>query len=108
MMEFPNLVYRCPGTHQCKGDTFDYYPVADNEQLKAAIENGWYPTLEQAMVGGDVDFEVAEVVEPTPEDDAPPTREELEFKAKELGIRFSKSTKDNVLAEKISAALDED
>lgn len=115
-MKFPTLVYRCPGNHQCLGGTFDYIQVSNAEQLKASVENGWYPSLPQAMKGGDVDLGelieepvIAEVEEPEEVDeDSPPTREELEAKAKELGIGFNKNTKDETLLEKIEAALDEE
>lgn len=50
-MEFPNLVYRCPGTHQCKGGTFDYLAVQDEEQYEAALKLGWFSTLDNAIKG---------------------------------------------------------
>ena len=115
-MKFPILVYHCPGNHQCLSGTFDYIQVSNAEQLKASIKNGWYPSLPQAMKGGDVDLEalieepvVAKVKEPELVISyKPPTREELETKAKELGIGFNKNTKDETLLEKIEAALGEE
>jgi hypothetical protein len=44
---------------------------------------------------------------PEPVDDAPPTREELEQKARELGIRFDGRTSDKRLLARIEAALKE-
>ncbi len=49
----------------------------------------------------------AEVVEAVPEDDAPPTRAELEAKAAELGIRFDGRTKDKKLGQLIQDRLSE-
>ena len=49
--------------------------------------------------------EVVEVVDTAPEDDAAPTREELEAKAKELGIRFDGRTGDKKLGQLIQDRL---
>jgi hypothetical protein len=46
-----------------------------------------------------------EVVEAAPEDNAAPTREELEAKAKELGIRFDGRTGDKKLGQLIQDRL---
>jgi len=50
---------------------------------------------------------VAEAQEIVPEDDALPTREELEAKATELGIRFDGRTKDKKLGQLIQDRLSE-
>jgi hypothetical protein len=49
----------------------------------------------------------AEAQEIVPEDDASPTREELEAKATELGIRFDGRTKDKKLGQLIQDRLSE-
>ena len=49
--------------------------------------------------------QAVEVVDTVPEDDAPPTREELEAKAKELGIRFDGRTGDKKLGQLIQDRL---
>jgi hypothetical protein len=49
--------------------------------------------------------QVVEVVDTAPEDDAAPTREELEAKAKELGIRFDGRTGDKKLGQLIQDRL---
>lgn len=49
--------------------------------------------------------ESVEVVDTPPEDDAPPTRAELEAKAKELGIRFDGRTGDKKLGQLIQDRL---
>ena len=43
--------------------------------------------------------------EVSPDDDAPPTRDELEAKARELGVKFDGRTSDKTLLSKIEAAL---
>ena len=52
--------------------------------------------------------EVAEIVEaadPIVESDAPPTREEMTIKARELGIKFDGRTSDKKLSSLIATAL---
>tara|TARA_R110000868_G_scaffold179268_2_gene419230 strand:+ start:208 stop:489 length:282 start_codon:yes stop_codon:yes gene_type:complete len=49
--------------------------------------------------------EAVELVDTAPEDDAAPTRAELEAKAKELGIRFDGRTGDNALLQRINEAM---
>lgn len=49
--------------------------------------------------------QAVEVVDTAPEDDAPPTRAELEAKAKELGIRFDGRTGDKKLGQLIQDRL---
>lgn len=92
-MEFPTLVYKDGGPHQRPGGTFDYKRIINDDQLTAALADGWFPTL-------------AEATQPAaPDDDAPPTRDELETKARELGIKFDGRTGDKALLAKIEAAL---
>ena len=122
-MKYPNIVYRCPGDHQCPGGTFDWLSVQNEAGFLAAVEDGWYPTIELAQQTPK-DFDVAAIVETTSlseieeglvdnleteevDEDSPPTREELELKAKELGIGFNKNTKDETLRDKIELELAE-
>jgi ribosomal protein L32E len=49
--------------------------------------------------------EVAEVVDSIVESDAPPTREEMAIKARELGIKFDGRTSDKKLSSLIATAL---
>lgn len=97
-MSFPTLVYKCPGDHHGPGaSTYSYKGVKDAEQLASARAEGWFMTLAEALAG--------EAVEE--EDDSMPTREELELKANELGIKFDGRTSDAGLLKKIEAALAE-
>jgi hypothetical protein len=50
---------------------------------------------------------VARETSAVPEENAPPTRDELEAKATELGIKFDKRTTDKRLLDKIAEALKE-
>ena len=60
---------------------------------------------EQAEAAAQAQTQAVEVVDTAPEDDAPPTRAELEAKAKELGIRFDGRTGDKKLGQLIQDRL---
>lgn len=62
---------------------------------------------EQAEAAAQAQAQAVEVVDTAPEDDAAPTREELEAKATELGIRFDGRTKDKKLGQLIQDRLSE-
>ncbi len=93
-MNFPTLVYRCPGDHHCAGGTYAYLGISEQPQLDAALSDGWFLTLPEAISG-------------EAEDGSEPTRGELEAKAAELGIKFDGRTTDKALAIKIEQALSE-
>lgn len=96
-MNFPTLVYRTPGTHFSATGTYDYRGVTDADALADALAEGWFRSLPEA-----IDGEHAEA-----ENDSAPTREELETKATELGIKFDGRTTDKSLAEKIEFVIAE-
>ena len=98
-MSYPTLVYKCPGDHQCPRGTFSYKAIENEAELVAAKESGWFLNLMDAVEGKELVVESAEEVEP-------PTREELEQKAKELDIKFDGRTTDSALARKIESELD--
>lgn len=100
-MNFPTLVYRTPGPHFASTGTYDYRAANSPGDLEEAKAHGWFLTLPEALAGKHDD------VEAEPEDNAAPTREELESKATELGIEFKKNTTDKVLGEKIAFVLAE-
>lgn len=110
-MEFPTLVYRCPGNCQRKGGTYAWLPVKDEAQLDAALADGWFVTLPEAIQAHDLPQKpaIAPVIEALivadAADNAPPNRDELEQKAKELGIKFDGRTSDKKLAASITEAL---
>lgn len=94
-MNFPTIVYKCPGEHHCGtgGMTYKYVGVADQEAFDAKLADGWSATLVEAMGGA-------------PVDNSPPTREELEIKARELGLKFDGRTTDAKLGRMIAEALE--
>lgn len=114
-MEFPRLVYLSAHHHTL---------VNDQEEFDAAIASGWFATVpecttktptppeQEATTVNDESLENAENAENADsedlDDDIPePTREELEAKARELGIGFNGNTKDETLLKKIEDALAE-
>jgi len=60
---------------------------------------------EQAEAAAQAESQAVEIVDTAPEDEAAPTREELEAKATELGIRFDGRTKDKKLGQLIQDRL---
>ena len=60
---------------------------------------------QQAEAAAQAEAQALEVVDTAPEDDAAPTRAELEAKATELGIRFDGRTKDKKLGQLIQDRL---
>lgn len=96
-MSFPTIVYKCPGDHHRAGGTYSYRGAEDSEALGKLLAEGWFATLPEA-----IDGKAAEA-----EDNAAPTRAELEAKATELGISFDGRTTDKRLGEKIDLAIAE-
>ena len=104
MNDYPTLMFRCPGSHFApEGLTYDYVGVNSREELLARLNEGWSVTLGEAMAA--VTTRRDEVAEPRVSiNDDPHTREELEAKATELGIKFDGRTTDAALQRKIDAA----
>jgi hypothetical protein len=98
-MEFPSMVYKVPGKHVRPYGTYDFAGVNNAEELETKLKEGWFSSLSEA-----IDSKNKEEV--TEEDDtAPPTRQELEEKATELGIKFDGRFSDKKIAQLIEAAL---
>jgi hypothetical protein len=108
-VDFPTILYRVPGAHSGNGFTYDYAGALDQKAADALKAQGWHETLADAVSPPSVEPAVSEP-EPDPEpdvpdDDAPPTRAELEAKANELGVKFDGRTSDAKLLAKIDAAI---
>jgi len=48
-MDFPRLMYRCPGAYGRPGGTYSAVAVIDEDGLLAKMEEGWYETLPEAI-----------------------------------------------------------
>lgn len=99
MSDYPRMLYQADGPHEIHGGRFDYRTVADDDELSAALGDGWHMTTDEARAP-----KPETVVTPP---DAPPTRAELEQKATELGITFDGRTTDAKLAAKVAALVKE-
>jgi len=100
---FPTILYRVPGPHKKpRGGSYAYRGAANQAEFDALAAKGWFPSYAEAVAG-----KVAKKVEVEPIDEvSAPTREELEQKAKELGVSFNSRTSDKKIAERIAEALE--
>lgn len=82
-MEYPLNLYKSAES---------FVNVANDEEKDAALADGWFLTVTEALAG-------------KADDNSAPTREELELKATELGIKFDGRTTDaklgKLIAEKV-------
>jgi len=95
-MEFPRSLFKSPGDQWVGGGSFAIEHVEDLAQYHAAKKAGWFDSVPEALDAWRNGTPVA--------DDAPPTRDELEQKARELGIKFDGRTTDAALLRRIEAA----
>ena len=114
------IVYKVPGKNAGPpGKTYDWMPVRSKEEFEQATKNGWFNTLEEAVNGKANEQERArnndgEYVGDDPAtpfkdeayvDVSAPTREEMEAKAKEVGIEFKEKLSDKKLLKLIDKKL---
>jgi hypothetical protein len=117
MRLLPTILYRVPGAHfGPPGVTYDYRGIDTQEALEAALADRWHDSLVAAMeavapretapVPADDarDFAPPDA-KPAYGDDAPVTREELEQKAEELGIKVDGRWSDKRLISEIEAKM---
>jgi hypothetical protein len=106
MTDFPTMVYRTPGPHAAPKGTYGYMGVADHAEYDAAIADGWFASIAEAMEGKHAEAVIAKVEKAQAAVDTitEETREQLEAKAKALGVSFNWKTSDEVLAARIAEA----
>lgn len=104
-MEFPRMVYRAGSMVELESGRYDWRIVADENECVGAQAEGWHLDQYAAKAAA----EAPQVAEDAPPDEvadnAPPTREELEHKAQELGIKFDGRWGDKKLAAAIAEKL---
>lgn len=115
--QFPQMLYKAGGPEQIHGGNFSTLVVNDAEEHAAALADGWCETTPDALDAQQAEKEraaraaaeaAAKLAEQTSGDASkPPTREELEQKATELGIPFSARVSDKRMGEAIAAKLAE-
>jgi hypothetical protein len=132
-MNFPKLIYRSPGNRVHLGKTYEYKSVKDEAGLNKALQDGWHLSRKEAIEAAGEEAIVpvkkhsksrrpARKKKPAkplltwrermkkawnsiPDDDAPPTRSELETKATTLGIKFDVKESSKALLDRISKML---
>mgnify|MGYP003348837805 CR=1 FL=1 len=106
MTEFPALVYKAEGKYIRPNGTYDFTGVNSAEELAQKLKDGWFESIEDAIEAKTRPVEPQKADSQAVEDDfAPPTREELETKATELGIKFDGRYSDKKIAQMIDEAL---
>ena len=115
------MVYKCPGEHQCTGGTYSFKSVKSDEELVELKAEGWKETLVEAMDPDKASKKEKTVnllqswIDEPPQKEEPdygedkedtkPTREEIEQKCTELGIKFDGRNSDANLLKKIEEKL---
>ena len=116
-MEFPRFVYLSPGNFRRGKSSYRYVSVNSLEEHDAYLAQGWSTSADLAIDRANAPTPTpapASVPTPAPapapavpEDNAPPTRAELETKAREIGLRFDGRTSDRTLLRRITQAIGE-
>jgi hypothetical protein len=110
-MEFPRFVYLSPGNFRRGKSSYRYVSVNSLEEHDAYLAQGWSTSAELAIDRANAPTPApapAPVPAPVvPEDNAPPTRAELETKARDLGLKFDGRTSDRTLLRRITQAIGE-
>lgn len=88
------MLYQSPGPKARPEGTYGW-KVFDDADVEAALKAGWHRTPIEAI----------EAASGAIDEYAAPTREEMEAKAKELGVSFNKRTSDETLLRRIEKAL---
>ncbi|MCK5600585.1 hypothetical protein KAR91_01880 [Candidatus Pacearchaeota archaeon] len=116
------IVYKVPGKNAGPyGKSYDWMPVNSEGELSRALKDGWFNTLEDAVNGKVEKRERArnddgEYVGDDPSapdvseayvDKSAPTRNEMNTKAKGLGIQYAKNISDRKLLKLIAKKLSE-
>jgi hypothetical protein len=109
-MDYPTIVYRVPGPFPGNGFTYDTLGVYDVDAHGVAREGGWHDSIPLAVAAWQAPKAASAPPVAVPELPAadlvsPPTRAEIEAKAKELGITVHHKNTDETLLKKIEEAL---
>ncbi len=107
-MEFSEILYRCPGAHQCPGGTFSYVGAYNQAEFDQYIADGWHSTMPEAMAkkASPVAPQLVTFSDEKEDDNSPPNRDELKLKAQELGIAVDGRWSDKKLGDLIASALE--
>lgn len=124
-MEFPTFFYRCPGPHWGpRWTTYDTRDVLNEEDMVAALAEGWCENLRQAAeryiaardeaAAASAAKTMAALAKPEPAveavevvDDTPPTRAEMLEQAERIGLKVDGRWSDARLLDAIVAKIKE-
>ena len=96
-MDYPRTLYRA-----ClESSKYPALLVHNETEHRAARAVGWRDSIPEAIADAESELDTAVEMD----DLSPPTREEMESKARELGISFNKRTSDDKLLWRIEQAL---
>lgn len=117
MDKYPMMMYRAPGPHEVHGAMLDVRTVNSDAEGLGAFEEGWRETTPEAIDAYAAEQSAAAArraeaanaeamarANANAPDDAPPTRAELEVKARELGVKFTAKTTTADLTRAVAAA----
>lgn len=105
MSDYPIFVYRKAEKDREDGSAFDTKTIFNDYELAGAILMGWHYDVLSALSPEDKPSAGADNVVNPADDNLPPTRDELELKASELGLKFDGRTSDRKLSAMIDEAL---
>jgi hypothetical protein len=106
-MPLPTIVYRSPGPHAGEyGHTYESKGVSTQEALDEAHAAGWRDSVAEACAAAAGLLKAPSVEPADADDDAPPTRAELEEQAAKIGLKVDGRWSDKKLAERIIEAMD--
>jgi len=96
-MDYPRTLYRI----SLDSSIYPALLVHNETEHSAARAVGWRDSIPEAIADAESELDTAVEMD----DLSPPTREEMESKARELGISFNKRTSDDKLLWRIEQAL---
>jgi len=96
-MDYPRTLYRI----SLDSSTYPALLVHNETEHTAARAVGWRDSIPEAIADAESELDIAVETD----DLSPPTREEMESKARQLGISFNKRTSDDKLLWRIEQAL---
>ena len=101
MTDFPTILYRTPGPHKKpRGGSYAYCGAANQAEFDALIAKGWFASYDEAVTGKH--FAAEDPIDEV----SPPTRDELEAKARNLGSRLIRAHLIKSWGRRIAEALE--
>ena len=97
--DFPKMLYKHGGNLETNDGRYSYVIVADPDEQEEKVSEGYFLSMAEAKEA------VKEKPKAPENDNAPPTRDELETKAKDLNVKFDGRTSDKKLLDQINEAL---